>query len=137
MGRQPQRRTRGKPNETDHHVGIRIRQRRRLLGMSQSRLGEAMNVTFQQVQKYEHGANRVGAGRLYQLSQVLEVPVAYFFEGLAPTGRAEAALGDGGEDAQHSAEGLKLLQSYATIDDPALRRHIGELINALVATRAG
>src|SRR5215831_229867 len=69
-----------KPNPTDVHVGSRVRLRRTLLGMSQEKLGEAIGLTFQQVQKYERGANRVGASRLFDLSRVLDVPVSYFFE---------------------------------------------------------
>src|SRR3954453_21104466 len=74
-----------RPNPVDVHVGARVRLRRTLLGMSQEKLGEALDLTFQQVQKYERGANRVGASRLYHLSQVLDVPVAYFFEEIAAT----------------------------------------------------
>src|ERR671924_1655073 len=74
----------GKPNPIDVHVGSRIRLRRTLLGMSQQKLGEAIGLTFQQVQKYERGANRVGSSRLYDLSRVLDVPVSYFFEDMAP-----------------------------------------------------
>src|SRR4051794_34996027 len=70
----------GKPNPIDVHVGARVRLRRTLLGMSQERLGEALGLTFQQVQKYERGTNRIGASRLFDLSRVLEVPVSFFFE---------------------------------------------------------
>jgi transcriptional regulator with XRE-family HTH domain len=70
----------GKPNPVDVHVGARVRLRRTLLGLSQERLGEAIGLTFQQVQKYERGANRIGASRLYDLSRVLDVPVSFFFE---------------------------------------------------------
>src|SRR5882762_8525140 len=72
------------PNPTDVHVGSRVRLRRTLLGMSQEKLGEAIGLTFQQVQKYERGANRVGASRLYDLSRVLDVPVSFFFDDIAP-----------------------------------------------------
>src|SRR5689334_4362799 len=71
-----------KPNPVDVHVGARVRQRRTLLGMSQEKLGDALGLTFQQVQKYERGANRIGASRLHHVSQVLDVPVGYFFEDL-------------------------------------------------------
>src|SRR5271166_4294179 len=77
------------PNPIDKHVGARVRMRRLILGMSQGKLGEALNVTFQQVQKYEKGANRIGASRLQQLARVLEVPPAFFFEG-APSGDGTA-----------------------------------------------
>ena len=80
--RKPQRKTRGKPNSVDIHVGNRVRQRRTLLGLSQERLASALDLTFQQVQKYERGANRIGAGRLFQLARALDVPVNYFFEDL-------------------------------------------------------
>src|SRR6201985_1779523 len=82
----PRRNTRGsrdgKPNPVDVHVGSRVRLRRTLLGMSQEKLGEAIGLTFQQVQKYERGANRIGASRLFDLARVLDVPVAFFFEDL-------------------------------------------------------
>ena len=70
----------GKPNPVDVHVGSRVRYRRMIIGMSQEKLGERMNLTFQQIQKYEKGTNRIGASRLFQLSKILEVPVGYFFE---------------------------------------------------------
>src|ERR1041384_5108638 len=83
--------SKGFPNPIDVHVGTRVRLRRTLLGMSQEKLGEAIGLTFQQVQKYERGANRIGASRLYDLSRVLDVPVSYFFEELPdmPVGRAQ------------------------------------------------
>src|SRR3990170_3875461 len=74
----------GRPNPVDIHVGARVRLRRTLLGMSQEKLGEAIGLTFQQVQKYERGANRIGSSRLYDLSRVLEVPVSFFFEEMSP-----------------------------------------------------
>src|SRR5512145_1807794 len=74
----------GKPNPIDVHVGSRVRLRRTLLGMSQEKLGEAIGLTFQQVQKYERGANRIGSSRLFDLARVLDVPVSYFFEDMAP-----------------------------------------------------
>src|SRR5271168_2400962 len=73
------------PNPIDKHVGARVRMRRLMIGMSQGKLGDALDVTFQQVQKYEKGANRIGASRLQQLARVLDVPPSYFFEG-APSG---------------------------------------------------
>ncbi len=89
-----------KPNPVDTHVGSRVRLRRMLLGMSQERLGESMGLTFQQVQKYEKGVNRIGASRLFQISKILDVPVQFFFEeaphiggdGTAVRGMAEAGL---------------------------------------------
>src|SRR4051812_42442557 len=78
------------PDPTDVHVGVRVRLRRTLLGMSQERLGDALGLTFQQVQKYERGANRIGASRLFQLSHILDVPVSYFFDEMAAPGAGRA-----------------------------------------------
>src|ERR1700745_3000245 len=80
-----------KPNPIDVHVGARVRLRRTLLGMSQEKLGDAIGLTFQQVQKYERGANRVGASRLFELSRVLDVPVSFFFDELGPESAGGAA----------------------------------------------
>src|SRR5215470_2202874 len=92
------RRKADKPNPIDVHVGSRVRLRRTLLGMSQEKLGEALGLTFQQVQKYERGANRVGSSRLFQLSRVLDVPVSYFFEEMSAetATRAKQAVTDAG-----------------------------------------
>src|SRR6201987_3522514 len=109
----------GFPNPIDVHVGARIRQRRTLLGMSQEKLGEAIGLTFQQVQKYERGANRVGASRLYDLSRVLDVPGAYFFEEMAPAGEARAGGGEGSSEADPmlKRETLELVRAYYKIPD--------------------
>ena len=82
-----------KPNPVDAHVGSRVRLRRMLLGMSQERLGESMGLTFQQVQKYEKGVNRIGASRLFQISKILDVPVQFFFEEAPYTGDGNAGRG--------------------------------------------
>ena len=87
LGGRRRRRKSDKPNPIDIHVGTRVRLRRTLLGMSQEKLGDALGLTFQQVQKYERGANRIGASRLYDLSRVLDVPVSFFFDG-TPSGDA-------------------------------------------------
>lgn len=137
--RRKQRKTRGKPTYIDLHVGQRVRQRRTLLGYSQERLADALNLTFQQVQKYERGANRVGAGRLYELSCALDVPVNYFFEGLpaAPEGAAsgpamkEAAQRQYEADPMVQRETLLLVRAYYDINDPALRRRVLDLIRAM------
>src|ERR1700686_1182510 len=96
VGRQRRQKS-DKPNPTDVHVGARVRLRRTLLGMSQEKLGDAIGLTFQQVQKYERGANRVGASRLFDLSRVLDVPVSFFFDDInpetAPAARGEPASG--------------------------------------------
>ncbi len=126
------------PNPIDKHVGARVRMRRLILGMSQGKLGEALDVTFQQVQKYEKGANRIGASRLQQLARVLDVPPAYFFED-APSGEPRV-LGLA-EDEGHShfvdflstSEGLQLNRAFASIRDPKVRKKILELVISLSA----
>ena len=126
------------PNPIDKHVGARVRMRRLLVGMSQGKLGEALDVTFQQVQKYEKGANRIGASRLQQLARVLDVPPSYFFEG-APTGEATAsgfAEPDGNSyvvDFLSTNEGLQLNRAFAAIKDPKVRKKILDLVQSIAA----
>ena len=131
-----------KPNPIDVHVGSRVRLRRTLLGMSQEKLGEAIGLTFQQVQKYERGANRVGASRLYDLSRVLDVPVSYFFEEMAAdvAHAAEARLGGMAEtvpspayeaDPMMRRETLELVRAYYRIADPQVRRRLFDLTKAI------
>jgi len=134
--RKPPRKTRGKPNHIDVHVGTRVRQRRTLLGMSQEKLAEALDLTFQQVQKYERGTNRVGAGRLFALSQALKVPVSYFFDEMAESQTAPARgpteAGGGYEPDQMSRrETLNLVRAYYGIQDPVVRRRIVDLMRSL------
>jgi transcriptional regulator with XRE-family HTH domain len=124
------------PNPTDIHVGARVRLRRTLLGMSQEKLGEAIGLTFQQVQKYERGANRVGASRLYDLSRVLEVPVSFFFEEMStPANDKRAGLAEGTEryesDPMLKRETLELVRAYYKITDPQVRRRLFDLAKAL------
>ncbi|HZS84839.1 MAG TPA: helix-turn-helix transcriptional regulator [Stellaceae bacterium] len=127
------------PNPTDIHVGARVRLRRTLLGMSQEKLGDAIGLTFQQVQKYERGANRIGASRLYELSQVLDVPVSFFFEDLAGLnapgrpGLAEPA-GEYESDPMLKRETLELVRAYYKIPDSHVRRRFFELAKALAKT---
>src|SRR5579863_9075097 len=111
------------PNPIDRHVGARLRMRRLMVGLSQSKLAEALEVTFQQIQKYEKGANRIGASRLQQLARVLEVPPSFFFDG-APSS-ASPGLGfheDPGNtyvvDFLSTAEGLQLNRAFSAIKDP-------------------
>ena len=101
------------PNPTDKHVGARVRMRRMMLSMSQEKLGDALGLTFQQVQKYEKGTNRIGASRLQQISHILQVPVAFFFEGVPhvpgqPKGSGEAPSPDYVSDFLASSDGLAL-----------------------------
>ena len=126
------------PNPIDKHVGARVRLRRLMVGMSQGRLGEALDVTFQQVQKYEKGANRIGASRLQQLARVLEVPPSYFFDG-APSGDGSAVgfAESGGNsntvDFVLTSEGLQLNRAFAAIKDHKVRKRILDLVESLSA----
>jgi DNA-binding XRE family transcriptional regulator len=128
------------PNPIDKHVGSRVRMRRVLLGMSQEKLGEALGLTFQQVQKYEKGTNRIGASRLQQISKSLNVPPAYFFEdapsfGGAADNNTYSGLADGGSayvvDFISTMEGLNLNRAFARIKDHKVRKRIVDLVMAL------
>ena len=124
-----------KPNPIDIHVGSRVRLRRNMLGMSQEKLGEALGITFQQIQKYEKGTNRVGASRLQAISTILNVPVSFFFEdapGVTPSGMAESGSTSFVVDFLNSAEGLQLNRAFAKISDAKVRRKIIDLVKALV-----
>ena len=126
-----------KPNPVDTHVGSRVRLRRMLLGMSQERLGNAMGLTFQQVQKYEKGVNRIGASRLFHISRILDVPVQFFFEeapqldGLAVTGMAEPESETFILEFLNSREGLELNRAFVRIGDPKVRKSVVDLVRAL------
>ncbi|MFB2549860.1 helix-turn-helix domain-containing protein [Ensifer soli] len=128
-----------KPNPIDIHVGSRIRLRRTMLGMSQEKLGESLGITFQQIQKYEKGTNRVGASRLQNISAILNVPVSFFFEdapgeaGTVATGMAEASSSNYVVDFLSSSEGLQLNRAFVKITDPKVRRKIVELVKAIGA----
>ncbi|MDK1491687.1 helix-turn-helix transcriptional regulator [Sinorhizobium sp. 7-81] len=127
-----------KPNPIDIHVGSRIRLRRTMLGMSQEKLGEALGITFQQIQKYEKGTNRVGASRLQNISSILNVPVSFFFEdapgeGAAASGMAEASSSNYVVDFLSSSEGLQLNRAFVKISDPKVRRKLVDLVKALAA----
>ena len=126
--------TKKAPNPTDKHVGSRVRMRRMMLGMSQEKLGDALSLTFQQVQKYEKGTNRIGASRLQQIAHFLQVPVAFFFEG-APDmpGVANSNLGSAPSPAYVSdflatSDGLALTKAFMRIKDAKLRRRIVDLV---------
>ncbi|HUZ72847.1 MAG TPA: helix-turn-helix transcriptional regulator [Stellaceae bacterium] len=127
------------PHPVDVHVGARVRLRRTTLGMSQEKLGDAIGLTFQQVQKYERGTNRIGASRLYELSRVLDVPVSFFFEELSP-GTAAAPVGSGlseppaqpfGDAAGGNRERLELVRVFQRISDATLRRRLFDLVKAI------
>ena len=129
------------PHPVDVHVGSRVRQRRTLLGYSQGELGDALGLTFQQVQKYERGANRIGASRLYQISRVLEVPVSFFYDEMpeAITSAAPGSMPPGlAETPDHfdhdplaKRETLELVRAYYKITDARVRRRLFELVKAV------
>jgi transcriptional regulator with XRE-family HTH domain len=123
------------PNPIDQHVGSRVRMRRLMLAMSQEKLGFALGLTFQQVQKYEKGMNRIGASRLQQISHILQVPVAFFFEGapnaLAPQGSGSALSMAEIDDFISDSEGLRLIRAFMRIDNATLRRRIAMLVQEI------
>lgn len=122
------------PNPVDLHVGARIRMRRKLLGVSQERLAEQLHLTFQQVQKYERGANRVSASKLYEIARALEAPVAYFFDGLADTAGASDGHEISGEfvhDLVMTPEGMELASMFPRIRRGRVRRRVLDLVKVL------
>ncbi len=131
----------GRPRPVDVHVGSRVRLRRTMLGMSQVKLGAAIELTFQQVQKYERGTNRISASRLYQLSKVLKVPVSYFFDDMPPeiaqTGRRRPFGFSESETAAYEAdtlakrETLELVRAYYRIKNEKARKRVFALVKTL------
>lgn len=129
------------PNPIDKHVGSRVRMRRMMLSMSQEKLGDALGLTFQQVQKYEKGTNRIGASRLQQISQILQVPVSFFFEGAphVPAGPRVEGMGEAPSPAYVSdflatSDGLALTRAFTRISDSKLRRRIVDLVEQIAAS---
>lgn len=131
----------GIPNPVDIHVGSRVRLRRTLLGLSQEKLGEAVGLTFQQIQKYERGANRIGASRLFEFSRILDVPVSFFFDDMAERakvreGQEAVGLADQPQaalepDPLTRRETLELVRAYYRIGDPQVRKRLFELAKSL------
>lgn len=126
------------PNPVDKYVGSRVRMRRIMLGMSQEKLGEALGLTFQQVQKYEKGTNRVGASRLQQISEILQVPVSFLFDGGPSGGGSANGFSEGSSptyvsDFLATSEGLALTRAFTRIADSKLRRSIVELVEQIAA----
>ena len=126
----------------DVHVGSRVRLRRTLLGMSQGKLGEAIGLTFQQIQKYERGANRISASTLYRLSQVLDVPVSFFFDGMPPSAASTSDASSSvphrpandahaGPDLMARRETVDLARNYYRINDHNIRRRLFDLIKGM------
>jgi len=130
------------PDPVDVHVGGRVRLRRMLIGMSQEKLGEALNLTFQQIQKYEKGANRIGAGRLFRIAQLLGVSVQFFFDD-APGESGGSAMGFSESDPTpmlmdfvNTPEGVHLNRAFAAIKDPVVRKRIVDLVRAMAGQEA-
>jgi len=134
--------TKKSPNPIDKHVGSRVRMRRMMVSMSQEKLGEKLGITFQQIQKYEKGTNRIGASRLQQIANVLGVPVGFFFEGApVPDGSAkgfsEAASPAYVSDFLATSDGLALTKAFMKVTDSKVRRRIVDLVEAMVAEQEG
>lgn len=129
--------TKKKPNPIDVHVGKRVRLRRTMLGLSQEKLGDSLGITFQQIQKYEKGSNRIGASRLQQLSEILKTPISFFFEEVpgsekaAIEGMSEADSPNYIVDFLSTSEGLQLYKAFANIKDPKVRKKIIDLVRSL------
>lgn len=124
------------PNPVDIHVGARIRLRRNMIGLSQEKLGESLGITFQQIQKYEKGMNRVGASRLQAIANILNVPVTFFFDDMP--GQSDKPLGfDEASETTYvvgflnSSEGIQLARAFAKISDAKIRRKVLDLVRTL------
>ncbi|MCB1592711.1 MAG: helix-turn-helix transcriptional regulator [Alphaproteobacteria bacterium] len=142
------RKTKGVPDDIDKHVGKQLKSRRVLLGMSQEKLAESVGITFQQVQKYERGTNRISAGRLLKFSKTLQVPVSFFYEGIeeilsgdSSTGKSygfsdteQTVLAESlPDDIMSRKETLDLLRSYYSIQDPSMRKMIQKMIKSMAS----
>ena len=142
QGGRPSGGKRGRANHIDVHVGKRVRMRRTMLGMSQEKLGDALGLTFQQVQKYESGTNRIGASRLFDLCRVLDVPSAFFFDEMPGEGAGRAMglaeeRGQAPTDPMARRETLELVRAYYRITDPRVRRKVFDLAKTLARTEEG
>jgi transcriptional regulator with XRE-family HTH domain len=130
--------TKKSPNPIDKHVGSRVRMRRMMVGMSQEKLGEKLGITFQQIQKYEKGTNRIGASRLQQIALVLAVPVAFFFEGAPTPESMSSSLAEPPSPAYVSdflatSDGLALTKAFMKVKDPRVRRRIVDLVESIAS----
>ena len=128
-------------NPIDKHVGSRVRMRRMMLGMSQTKLGEALGITFQQVQKYEKGTNRIGASRLQHIGHILQVPVPFFFEGsphvpAGPAPKGRSLPPDQFADFMATRDGLALAKSFMRITSIQVRRRIVALVEEIEEYRS-
>jgi transcriptional regulator with XRE-family HTH domain len=123
-------------NPIDAQVGNRVRIRRMLIGMSQEKLGDLLGLTFQQVQKYEKGVNRIGAGRLYEVARILGVPIDFFYEGVGATAGNATESGPPVMEFVSSGEGLQLSLAFMKIKDPKVRKRVLDLVKSLVEEEA-
>ena len=123
----------GGPNPVDRHVGLRIRLRRKELGISQEKLAESIGLTFQQVQKYERAANRVSASKLWEVARALNTNIAYFYEGLGRDGGISGDLGSGLEEFLLTTDGMELARYFPQIQKPRVRRQILELVRSMAS----
>src|SRR3954453_14672545 len=125
------------PQDVDRHVGSRVRMQRMMVGMSQEKLGDPCGITFQQIQKYEKGMNRMGASRLHQIARVLQVPVEFFYEGVPSGPDSGKPLADTSSrsmtDFLGTSEGLELVRAFMAVNDAKVRRRIGDLTRAVGA----
>jgi transcriptional regulator with XRE-family HTH domain len=126
------------PNPVDKHVGSRVRMRRLMLEMSQEKLGEALGLTFQQIQKYEKGTNRIGASRIQQIADILQVPVAFLFEGASGAAAHAKGFSESAStyvsDVLATSEGLAMVRAFGGINNVKLRRKIVEMIEQIIAS---
>ena len=125
-------------DDIDAYIGSRVRLRRMTVGVSQEQLGEALGLTFQQIQKYEKGQNRIGAGRLYRIARILSTPIDYFYDGLPPTAGSDdkASIAARSADIQafmSSPDGHALSLAFQKITDPATRRRIVDLVSTIAS----
>jgi len=127
-----------KPHPIDVHVGGRVRLRRTMLGMSQDKLADSLGLTFQQIQKYEKGVNRIGSSRVFEISRVLGVPIQFFFDDFdVESGRSYGFAETGGDDGMammdllNTPEGVQLCKHFASIKDPKIRKRVLELVKSL------
>ncbi len=134
----------GRANSIDEHVGVQLRQRRSLLGLSQEKLAEHVGITFQQIQKYENGANRVSASRLYELSKALDIPVEFFFSNYGSASKQHFSLAEndqspfeGAEDVMKRKETLELVRAYYSVPDPKARKNLLKLLKDMAENLKG
>ena len=125
-------------NYVDAHVGTRLRFRRQMVGMSQEKLGDLLGITFQQVQKYEKGSNRISASRLFDMSRILNVPVEFFFDELSGSSKAAGFAEEAGSfqmtDFLSSPDGAQLIRAFSEIKSPEVRRKVIDLVKSIAAT---